>query len=368
MNEAGAPYGIYLHIPFCRHKCFYCDFYSETDKEDSVDQYVVALLHEIKHRSKMFDGRKAASIFMGGGTPSILEPGHVRRIINACRQNCDLAESVEVTIEMNPESVTAEKLNGYYEAGVNRVSLGIQSLNDAELERLDRIHTAGEAKQAVENIVTAGFKNISVDMMFALPGQKVDGWLGRLAEVASWDVSHMSCYELTPEKGTPLWQKVKEGEVTLPRESEIFFDETERFLEGEGFIHYEISNYAKSGFECIHNLGYWEYRDYLGAGAGASGKAGAMRWENIKGIDSYIKRVAQGGAGTENEEGLTDHMIVTERQLLGLRLKGGIRLDEALASPKTDRAIADGFLEIEGDNLKATKRGWRILDSVLANL
>lgn len=362
------PYGIYIHIPFCRHKCFYCDFYSETRKEDSIDQYVVALSGEIRHRSKMFDGRKAVSIFMGGGTPSMLEPLHVRRIMEACRQNCDLAEKAEITIEMNPESVTTEKLERYREAGVNRISLGIQSLNDAELKLLERIHTAGEAKQAVKNIIAAGFENVSVDMMFALPGQKLDEWLGQLADVASWGILHMSCYELTPAKGTPLWQKVKEGALALPENSEIFFDETESFLTGEGFNHYEISNYARAGRECLHNLGYWEYRDYLGAGAGASGKSGSRRWENFTGIDSYIKNATRKGVGIHNEEKLTAEMIVTERLLLGLRLKGGLRFDEALASPKIDSAIAGGLLEIDGDKLKATKRGWRILDSVLASL
>ncbi len=360
--------GLYIHIPFCRHKCFYCDFNSVAGQENRIDEYVDVLILEIESQKKRVVGRKALSIFIGGGTPSLPDVKHIERIVDVCRKNFDFEGEAEITIEMNPESVTTAKLKDYICAGVNRASIGIQSLNDDELKFLERAHTADEARQAVETTINAGFRNISVDMMFALPGQTTKSWLAQLHEITGWGLNHISCYELTPEKGTPLGRLVENGSVTLPDNGVEIFDETERLLEEKGYEHYEVSNYAKPGYECLHNLGYWEYRDFLGFGAGAHSSIGGKRWGNAKSVENYITKISGSGSAIEREEVLSQDMMATERLMLGLRLKEGVLFDKALVSPAMKALEVDGLIQIACGKIKATKRGWRLLDTVLASL
>jgi oxygen-independent coproporphyrinogen-3 oxidase len=362
------PIGVYIHIPFCRRKCSYCDFPSVEGREGLVDRYVSALQSEIELWGKTAHGAVAASIYIGGGTPSILDTEQVSRILRAVMENFTVLPRAEISIEMNPESVTMEKLAGYRKAGVNRVSVGVQSLDDAELKFLERVHDAGQARKAVKMANDAGFENVSADLMFAIPGQTVERWPERLREAADWGVTHMSCYELTPEPGTRLAVAVARGEVILPENGADFFDETERTLESLGFVHYEISNYAKPGFECAHNIGYWEYRDYIGAGSGACGTMGGVRTENVRDPDKYVERVETSSTAVSREERLTPDNMRLERLMMGLRLKDGVQLAKVEITKNIETLVNDRFLEIHGGRLKATARGWRVLNLVLGDL
>lgn len=361
----GQPIGAYIHIPFCRRKCFYCDFPSVEGREMLLDRYVSALSSEIESWGETARGADVASIYLGGGTPSILDTEQVSRILSAVMDNFNVRTGAEITIEMNPESVTMEKLTGYRTAGVNRVSVGVQSLDDEELKFLERVHDAGQARHAVKMAKDAGFENISADLMFAIPGQKLEGWAERLREVVDWGVTHISCYELMPEHGTPLAVAVSHGEVKLPETGADFFDETELALESLGFIHYEISNYAKPGFECVHNIGYWEYRDYIGAGAGACGTMRGFRTENLRDPEKYIERVETSSGAVSKEERLTPENMRLERLMMGLRMKDGVQLAGVEITKNIVMLISDGFLEIHGDRLMASARGWRVLNLVL---
>ncbi|VAX20114.1 Hypothetical radical SAM family enzyme in heat shock gene cluster, similarity with CPO of BS HemN-type [hydrothermal vent metagenome] len=358
--------GFYIHIPFCARKCFYCDFNSVEGQAGLIDGYVKSLVREIEFR-KISD-RTVTTIFMGGGTPSVLEPRHVDSILGAVWQNFTVASNAEVSMEMNPESVTAKKLAGYRKTGVNRASLGVQSLNDDELKFLQRVHTATEAREALRLVLDAGFVSVSADMMFNLPGQSVNGWLGKLSEIGNSGISHISCYELTAEPSTPLGRSVRDGTLTLQDRGDLFFDETERLLEGLGVAHYEISNFAKDGHECRHNVGYWEQRDFSGVGAGATGSVNGVRWENIKNVGAYMKAVAKTSDPTGNIETLTCEMIKDERLMMGLRLKKGIHFGAGEIDEKIEKLINNGLLVYDGSHLFATKTGFRLLDSVLASI
>lgn len=360
--------GVYIHIPFCRRKCFYCDFPSVEGREGIVGGYVSALAREIESWGKTAKGADVASIYVGGGAPSILNSGQVSRILRAVMDNFNVRPGAEITVEMNPDSVTMEKLVGYRTAGVNRVSIGVQSLDDDELRFLERVHDARQARKAVEMAKEAGFENLSADLMFAIPGQTVEKWAERLRETADWGVTHMSCYELTPEPGTRLAMAVARGEIKLPENGADFFDETERTLETLGFTHYEISNYSKPDFECVHNVGYWELRDYIGAGAGACGTMGGVRTENVRDPEKYIERVETSGGAVTREERLTPENMRLERLMMGLRLKDGIQLAGVEITKNVETLISDGFLAIHGGRLKATARGWRVLNLVLMDL
>ena len=362
------PIGVYIHIPFCRRKCFYCDFPSVEGGEGLVGRYVSALTREIASCGKTARRADVASIYIGGGTPSILDAEQVTRILRVVMDNFTVRPGAEISVEMNPESVTMEKLAGYRAGGVNRASVGVQSLDDDELKFLERVHDAGQARKAVKMAKEAGFENLSVDLMFAIPGQTVEGWAERLREAADWGVTHISCYELTPEPGTRLAVAVARGEVKLPENGADFFDETERTLESLGYVHYEISNYAKPGFECVHNVGYWEYRDYIGAGAGACGAMSGVRTENIRDPQKYIERVETSSSAVAKEERLTPENIRLERLMMGLRLKEGVWITDVEITKNIETLVDDGFLEIHGRRLKATARGWRVLNSVLGRV
>ncbi|MBI5815222.1 MAG: radical SAM family heme chaperone HemW [Nitrospinae bacterium] len=362
------PLGLYIHIPFCRHKCFYCDFHSVPGKDELIGGYITAVIKEIQSRASMAINRKIGSIFFGGGTPSLLSPEHAEAILDTCRKSFGIAPNAEITMEMNPESVEAVKLSAYLASGVNRASIGVQSLNGKRLKFLERVHTAGQARKAIETAFLAGFENVSADFMYSLPGQTMDEWLTGLETAAGWGISHISCYELTPEEATPLGRAVKAGEVNLAENGVKLFDATESALENRGFVHYEISNYARPGRECVHNLGYWKYRDYIGVGAGAHGFINGGRWENVRDIETYISQTGDSGMAVKRAEKVTGEMEWTERLMLGLRMKNGIPFGGAQITDKIKSMISGGMLEYAGGNLRATAKGWRLLDSVLANV
>ena len=360
--------GIYIHIPFCHSKCPYCDFHSVTGADDRIDEYVEALTLEIHQRAACVADKIAVSVFMGGGTPSLLKVKHVNRIINACQKNFALQPNPETTIEANPESITLPKFRGYRKAGINRISIGIQSLNDITLKNLGRLHTAKQGRAAVGKAFEAGFANVSADFIFGTPGQSTTDWRDEIEEAANWGLQHISCYQLTAEPGTPLGLSVAKGTANLSEYGEEMFDTAQKVLRKKGYGHYEISNYAKPESECLHNMGYWQWRNYLGIGCAAHSFIDGARWANIKSIDSYIRRIKASKSVVYSHETLTDEMIQSERLLLGLRLKKGVSRGDVEISSEIKKMVSYGMLKLTKTNLRATARGWKILDSVLASI
>ncbi len=365
MNEA---IGIYIHIPFCHSKCPYCDFHSVTESDDTIDEYIKALVAELHMQAGCGVGKKIASIFIGGGTPSLLKTAHVNRILDACRKNFTTQPNVEITMEANPESASLSKLRGYRKAGVNRVSIGVQSLSDRTLASLGRLHSADQGRGAVAKAFDAGFTNVSADFIFGAPDQSAAEWRGEIEEAAGWGLQHISCYQLTAEPGTPLGNAMDKGHTELSKDGAQMFDIAEKVLRKRGYRHYEISNYAMPGYECQHNLGYWEWRNYLGVGAAAHSFIDGARWANIKSIDSYISRMAESKSAIYRRETLTAEMIQAERLMLGLRLKKGVARDQLLITGQIKKMVSHKMLKLTKTNLRATSRGWKILDSLLTNL
>ncbi len=360
--------GVYIHIPFCRRKCVYCDFHSVPGRETVIGDYVDSVIGEIRENAGLLKGKEVVSLFFGGGTPSLLEPRHVGRILDACARYFHCASSMEISIEANPESVTVPRFRGYKKAGVNRVSVGIQSLDDDSLALLGRIHTADKARRSVDVIFNTGFANVSADLMFALPGQSLDKWITQLEEVVTWNLVHLSCYELTVGPSTRLAGMVSSGEITPRGDNLEFFKATEKTLGKHGFSHYEISNYAIPGGECVHNLGYWLYRDYLGVGAGAHSKISSRRWANVKSIGGYMTRIAKSGKAVYRSETLLPETTRYEKLMLGLRLKDGVLERDISPSPELDALVSEGWLKRSSGKIRASDRHWPLLNSVLERL
>ncbi len=360
--------GIYVHVPFCRKKCVYCDFHSLEDEEERIDEYLAMTVRELTGQADAVRERPVVSIFFGGGTPSLLDGDQIGAIVSTIRSAYRVTRDAEITIEMNPESVTSRKATGWRQAGVNRASLGVQSLNDDQLAALGRIHTADQARGAFETLRDADFPRLSVDLMFALPGQTEKEWAATLRNVLDWGPDHLSAYELTVEPGTPLFDVVESGSVSTNELGARMFDATEAILSAHNFAHYEISNYARPGAACSHNLGYWELRDYLGVGPGAHSLVDGVRWSNVKNLSAWLARVAASGAAVADSERITDGMRRTERLMMGLRLADGVPYTPDLAGPGVERAIADGSLLITDNRLHASPHGWRLLNTLLPSL
>ncbi|MCY3569078.1 MAG: radical SAM family heme chaperone HemW, partial [Chloroflexi bacterium] len=262
-----APIGLYVHVPFCTVKCSYCDFNSYAGIEDLQDAWLEAALTELALWAPRVAGREFATVFIGGGTPSLLSGDSIRRLLDEVRERLDLASDAEITLEANPESVRLDRLETYRDSGVNRISMGVQSLNSRELVFLDRIHGAARAAQAFREIREAGFDNVNLDLIYGLPGQTLDTWTSTVEQVLSWDggPDHLSCYALTIEEGTPLAARVASGLVSEadPDHAAEIADWTAERLGRAGFEQYETSNYTRNGLECRHNLIYWRNQEYL---------------------------------------------------------------------------------------------------------
>ncbi|HJD01449.1 MAG TPA: radical SAM family heme chaperone HemW [Candidatus Mediterraneibacter excrementavium] len=346
---------LYIHIPFCVQKCAYCDFLSAPADAETRSGYVEALIREIRAAKSKYSGYRVSTVFLGGGTPSILEGDETARIFHALFQNFDIAADAEVTMEANPGTVTEEKAEIWKTSGVNRLSIGLQSVNDRELRMLGRIHTFGEFLHTWETVHRAGFENVNIDLISAIPGQTAGSWEKTLRTAAELEPEHLSAYSLIVEEGTPFYDWYGGQEQTdsiaaagirrgmmppLPDEDEEreIYQLTKRILEEYGYHRYEISNYAKDGYECRHNLGYWERKEYLGLGLGASSLIRECRFRNTADMEKYLKILADpakypgkyAGAEVENMlaeeyETLTRSDRMEEFMFLGLRKTAGIR-------------------------------------------
>ena len=375
---------LYVHIPFCERKCLYCDFYSVTDTE-RVEDFLAALAKEIallKDRSK---GATFETIFFGGGTPSLLTPAQVGSILSHLRTTFRITPDVEVTLEANPGTVTAEKLRAIRSLGINRLSIGIQSFHDQELKALGRIHDREEAFRCIEHARAAGFDNISLDLIYSIIGQTLPEWEDTLRIAVDLAPQHIAAYSLIVEDGTPLAHMVQAGEVRMNStdlEAEMY-ERAMELLGAHGYEHYEVSNYALPGFRCRHNGNYWSHVDYLGFGPsahsfwkGSDGTSG-RRWWNVADLSTYLDRLNSGARAVESEEQVGNCTMINERILLGLRNSGvdlaRLRQDfgyELTAQQEdTVRWLLDEKMAIlEGNILRLTSKGYLLCDEICIRL
>lgn len=370
---------IYVHIPFCDHKCIYCDFYSII-KTDSKEKYRVALIDEIKHYAKLYaPDRTITSLFFGGGTPSYMEPEYINSIISAISKYFNLNKNAEITFETNPGTVSKEKLREFLSIGINRFSVGIQSFDDAELKFLTRIHNSSAAIKTVEDIYSAGCENISIDLIFNLPNQTKKTWLQNLTTAVSLPVKHVSAYSLILEKGTILNKMVLDKKVEIQGEDfdADLYEETIDFLTDAGFYQYEVSNFTKPGFECKHNKVYWTHNEYLGFGTSAHSFIGNKRWWNYSSLSMYNDSIVKSGNAIRNSEILSEEELFEEFLMLGLR-GSGLDLNIVRNTYSKDffnenisyirNLIKEGYLEDNNSILQMTKKGYLICDEIVANL
>lgn len=361
---------IYIHIPFCVQKCAYCDFLSAPADEAVRERYIDALKEEIRQQKPFGSEYKVISIFIGGGTPSILEGAQIAEILKEIRNYFAVEADAEITIECNPGTLSEDKLSCYKKSGINRLSLGLQSADNQELKLLGRIHTYEEFLESFSLARKVGFGNLNVDLMSALPGQTKESWQETLRQVIALNPEHISAYSLIIEEGTPFYERYKPGgreEYLLPDEDlerQMYYD-TGDILGTAGYERYEISNYAKPGFECRHNLGYWERREYLGLGLGASSLIKGIRYQNHKKLSAYLK----GDYTHEEVQKLTRQEEQEETMFLGLRKAEGVLLTEELLEVYKEtlqRLQQKGLLLWEGGRVRLTDLGIDVSNYALA--
>jgi len=373
---------MYVHIPFCEHKCIYCDFYSITlhgqrgDQPQSIQQFLQALRQEIDlRRCDPFVLPDYDTVYFGGGTPSLLPPSGIQEILGWLGSAYRIVSEAEITLEVNPGTVDRERLAAFRNAGINRVSIGIQSFHDDDLAFLTRIHSSQQARECVRAVREAGFDNISIDLIFSLPGQTLRRWRENLEQAVALRPSHLSCYSLIVEPGTPLFRMVQSKQVQLidtERDAELY-EYTIEFLERHGYGQYEVSNFALPGKMSRHNSRYWDHSDYLGFGPSAHSFWIDRRWWNIPNLQTYCDRLGQGLPPVAGEESLSALQMMEESIFLGLRSEG---LDLARFRHRfgrdlrkefrdvIDRLVRDGLARIEKSHLRLTRKGYLLCDEI----
>lgn len=372
--------GIYIHIPFCKHKCRYCDFKSYSGKEAFIENYIKWVNQEL---IIVGDGNKLDyengldklaiidTIYLGGGTPSYIESHYIVQLLETIRNHYTLIEKPEITIEVNPGTVTKEKLQDYIKAGVNRISIGLQSSKDVLLKQLGRIHTYEEFEQAFQMAREVGFKNINVDLMIGLPKQSLEDVQDALDKIIAYQPEHISVYSLIVEEGTPLYNDVVEGKVELPSEEleRCMYWKVKEMLEKSGYAHYEISNFAKEGYASKHNMNCWNQEEYIGIGAAAHSYTNHVRFSNVDTIEQYIKNFEEG----HDEDNLIFHekqnlkSMMQEYMILSLRKIEGVKIQEFkkkfsenpiyLYRKELEKLVNEELIEIDGDHIRLTKKG-----------
>jgi len=325
---------IYIHYPFCLRKCHYCAFNSTADSSVSPHEYVAGMLGEMELRARTLRGGvSAVTLYFGGGTPSLMEPPLAARIIDTAARLFQLEAEAEITLECNPGTVTRDRLAAFRSAGVNRISLGVQSFDDVQLTRIGRVHSAAEARDAFAAARLAGFGNVGIDLIHSLPGQTAVMWERELESACALGPEHLSVYGLTVEEGTPFSLLEHEGRLELPEEEESasMYEHASGFLCGRGYEHYEIANFARPGFRSRHNSGYWERRPCFGFGAGAHsllpGTEFGVRCGNVEDPSGYLSMLARGDLPVAESRTLDREEAMAERFFLGLRLSEGVELD-----------------------------------------
>ncbi len=372
---------LYIHIPFCIKKCIYCDFYSIPFKSHIAGDYIKALCREIGLRKDVVGD--ITTIYIGGGTPTILSEKEIRGLFKAMRDNYVIAPDAEITIEANPGNISEDKARKLLDSGINRISIGIQSLIDKELIILGRSHNAEDAIKAVKDVRSAGFKNISIDLIYGIPlpkfqisNFKFQNWEYSLQKTLELEPEHISMYELTPEKDTPLYEDIESERLVMPDEgviSEMYYAGID-ILKEHGYVHYEISNFAKPCYECRHNLNYWNMGEYLGIGAGAHSFFNRKRAANIRDIKHYIKSINDNRIPVEEEHYITNDEALKEFIFLGMRKTDGIDM-KLLPDKKTklmkkavENLVSHGLLEIKGNYLRLTRKGLLLSNEVIVQV
>ena len=379
--------GLYVHIPYCLSRCPYCDFNTYAVRTWPEEDYAEALNHELAGYAgrEPFRGRRVATIFFGGGTPSLFRPGTIASLIDRAERHLGVDASAEITLEANPGTVERASLADFRAAGVNRLSLGVQSFDDASLAKLGRHHSAADSLAALDAARAAGFENLSLDLIYAVPGQDVADCERDVAAAIRVAPEHVSAYALTYEKGTPLERDRAAGRVVqVDEEVELAMSAAARqSLGAAGYAHYEISNYARAGLVARHNRAYWQGVSYLGLGAGAhsfasreaNGTGWGSRWSNVRDPSSYMAQARSRGAAVADSEDLTRAQAMGEACWLGLRQLAGLassdfaaRFGEPIESayPQTGALVEEGLLAWRGDRLTLTPRGLELADSVFA--
>jgi oxygen-independent coproporphyrinogen III oxidase len=372
----------YIHIPFCDHKCIYCDFYSIITS-DNIQSFLKYLKKEISHYAEKYsEGRELISIYFGGGTPSLMEPEYLFEVSQKVKENFVVRKDAEITMETNPGTVTLEKLKLFKQAGVNRISIGIQSFDNNDLKFLTRIHNSETAIQTVNDAANAGFENISLDLIFNLPGQTIKKWIKNLEQAIKLPIKHISAYSLILERGTILNKMVLDGKVKIEDEDydAELYQATIEFLTSNGFYQYEVSNFVKPGFECVHNNAYWHYTDYFGFGTSAHSFIDSKRWWNLSSLKMYNDKVEKSGnavAGSEtiNAEKAVNEYVMLELRSSGLNLK---KFENRFGSEKEDwlknkypyfeLLKNQNFVTIDESVIKLTAKGYAICDEILLEI
>ena len=365
------PTSAYVHIPFCTQICYYCDFSKVFIKNQPVDSYLEHLLEEFQ----FYDIQKLRTLYIGGGTPTALSASQLEVLLKGLTKNLDLSVLEELTIEANPGDLDADKIAVLKNSAVNRVSLGVQTFDDKMLKKIGRSHLEKDIYENIDRLKLAGFDNISIDLIYALPGQTMEQVKENVAKAIGLDIPHMSLYSLILENHTVFMNRMRRGKLPLPKE-EL---EAEMFeyiiveLERVGFEHYEISNFSKPGFESRHNLMYWDNAEYYGIGAGASGYVNGVRYKNHGPIRHYLSAVEEGNARI-TEEHLSQKEKMEEEMFLGLRKKSGVsmarfeekfgRSFDGLYGEIVRDLVQQGLMQIEGDRVRMTKRGLFLGDTV----
>jgi oxygen-independent coproporphyrinogen-3 oxidase len=370
--------GLYLHIPFCSAICNYCNFNRGLMDPELKSRYVRAIRREVALAGDDMRHEPADTIYFGGGTPSLLTPDEVGAIVDACREAFLVAPDAEVTLEANPETATLDSLRGFLGAGVNRFSFGVQSFRDDELRRLGRLHDARRAEEALALAREAGCENLSLDLMMWLPGQSVGEWLESVDRAAALAPDHLSMYILELYPNAPLRDEMARGGWSLAPDDDVatmYLEGLDR-LESAGLRQYEISNLAVPGLESRHNLKYWAGGRWLGLGCGAHSTVGERRWKNLAGISDYVERVERGASLRIDEQVMSEDDRLGEALFTGLRLAGGVDLDEVSARFRTDvwarfggdlePAREAGLLVREGASLRLTRRGMLLANEVMS--
>ena len=365
------PTSAYVHIPFCTQICYYCDFSKVFIKNQPVDSYLEHLLQEFHS----YDIQKLRTLYIGGGTPTALSAPQLETLLDGLTKNLDLSVLEELTIEANPGDLDADKIAVLKNSAVNRVSLGVQTFDDKMLKKIGRSHLEKDIYENIDRLKLAGFDNISIDLIYALPGQTMDQVKDNVAKAVALDIPHMSLYSLILENHTVFMNRMRRGKLPLPKEeleAEMFEYIIEE-LERSGFEHYEISNFSKPGFESRHNLMYWDNAEYYGIGAGASGYVNGVRYKNHGPIRHYLKAVEEGNARV-TEEHLSQREQMEEEMFLGLRKKSGVSMIrfeekfgtsfEGLYGQVVRELCHQGLLQVEGQQIRMTKKGLFLGDTV----
>lgn len=372
--------GLYVHIPFCERKCDYCNFVSFCMPDSKKTEYVSALTKEIELQAKLYADYSVDTIFIGGGTPTTLPTGEISKILSAIKQNFDVQKNCEISIECNPNSLTLEKLKEYKNAGVTRLSVGLQAYNNRLLKLVGRLHTKKQFNQAIKNAKACGFENINVDLILGLPTQKLHHIKKELKHLTKLGIKHISAYGLIVEENTKLYNNLKQKKYTLPEEElqVKMYDYTNKFLQKHNIFRYEVSNFATINHECKHNLKYWNNMPYLGLGAVSSSYIGNERWKNTDNVDEYIKSVKENNLQKYEHEILEKTDVIEEIIMLSLRTQKGIDLTMLKKQfgydlykekqQKIDDFINQNLLKIENNSLACTDAGFKLLNAIILEL